>query len=159
MVKRCLLISTKGENKKFLTYEKNLSALIEFAKTFSVEIYLAKPESGQKIMELKALTAAICDPLYQAELHCVKLERIFPRTNKNRKSILADANKIRSYITSQFLAGKLVSLKDLKERFKKQKVTDACLCSHLTSVRKSLSQNGHEFRKVSAGTYCLSDAE
>jgi hypothetical protein len=158
MTNRCLLIQVKGGN-SFLTPEKNLTSLIEFAKTFKVEIYLADPAADATILQLKALTAAICDPSYQSSVKCEKLERIFPTSKKNRKNVLIEANKIKSFITTKLLTGKPVSLKELKKKYHDQKLTDACLCHHLTMVRKSLMAEGCEFEKVAAGTYRISNSQ
>ena len=82
-----LLLKIKGRN--FLTHEKNLNSLIEFAKTFSAEIYRVEAED-QKILELKALANAICDQDYDAKPRHEKLEKIFPRTVRDRSSSRTD---------------------------------------------------------------------
>jgi Holliday junction resolvase len=155
MNEKCLLITTKDQ-RKFLTYEKNLLSLVEFAKTFGAEIYLVVSEKGQKVFELKDLTAALCDQNYNMEPKCEKLKRIYPKTKRSRKTILTEAAKIRNFIRSRFLAGKPVSLKELKKKYKKHNLTDACLCNHLAMARKALSREGYSFKKIGAGKYCLS---
>lgn len=149
----CLLIKTK-DNKKFLTHEKNLQSLIEFSKVFLAEIYLAKYEEG-KILELKTLAQSICKQDYQSEVQVSKLKKLFPKNKKSRKTILNNAQKIQTFIEEQLMNGKPLSLKNLKNKYNKLEITDACLCNHFANVRKKLSNNGHEFRKVGAGTYCL----
>lgn len=154
MNSKCLLIKTKNR-RKFLTHEKNLNYLIEFAKTFHAEIYMVEPEQGQKALELKPLTAALCASEYSGAPKYSNIERIFPKSKRNRQDILAEAEKIRAFIKKKLMAGKPLSLKELKDKYKSQKLTDACLCNHMSVVRKSLTKDGHEFRKLGAGKYCL----
>ena len=155
MKENCLLIKTNNE---FLTPEKNLPSLIEFAKTFNAEIYLVEPHQGQKLLELKALTAAICDPQYSAKPQFTKVKLIFPMPNKSRTNIVSDANKIRNYVIKRLESGKTVSLKELKKKYENKNLTDACLCNHLSGARKYLEDKGCEFEKISAGTYRLAAA-
>ena len=154
MKEKRLLIKTK-DNRKFITYEKNLQSLIEFAKTFNAEIELVEIEKGEKTLELKSLTAAICDLIYDGCAEYKKLKRIFPKSKKGRESIILEAKTIRQFVHEKFLSGEPVSLKDVKNKYKKQKLSDACLCNHITMVRKILIQEGYDFRKISAGTYLL----
>jgi hypothetical protein len=148
-----LLLKTK-DNRKFITYEKNLPSLLEFAKTFGAEIDVVKVENGTKGLELKALTAAICNPKYDNNPEYTPVKKIYPNSKKQRKSILSEAKTIRQFIKKRFISGKNVSLKDLKEKYKNQKLTDACLCNHMAMVRKELSKEGYTFRKMGAGNYC-----
>jgi Asp-tRNA(Asn)/Glu-tRNA(Gln) amidotransferase A subunit family amidase len=155
MIETCLLIKTKN-HKRFLTYEKNLPSLIEFAKTFHAEIHLVEPKKGQKVLELKMLTAALCDSEWAVVPKYRKIEKVFPKPKRDRQTILAEAKKIRKYVKKKLLDGKPISLKDLKKRYKEQELTDACLCNHLSAARRELVKVGHKFRKLGAGRYCLS---
>lgn len=154
IIETCLLVKTK-DHRRFLTYEKHLLSLVEFAKTFAAEIYRVEPAEGQKVLELKALTAAICDSGYDGPPKYKKVEKIFPKAKRQRQTILADAEKIRRFIKKRLLSGKPVSLRELKNKYKDHKLTDACLCNHLSVVRRNLSDQGHTFRKLGAGKYCL----
>jgi hypothetical protein len=148
----CLLIRTK-DNRKFLTYEKHLPSIIEFAKTFGAEIY--QVEAVGKLMELKSLANAICDPQYDENPEHTKIDKLYPKSKKTRDNILKDAAKISRFIRRRLLSGKAISLKELKEKYKDCNVTDACLCNHLATMRRSLTREGHSFEKVGAGKYCL----
>jgi hypothetical protein len=156
MLEKRILVKTK-DNRKFLTFEKNLPYLIEFAKTFNAEIELVKVDKKIKALETKALTAAICNPTRQDVPEYTSVRKIFPKSNKQRKSVLSGAKSIKDFIEKKFLSGKPVSLKDLKDKYKNQKLSDACLCNHMASVRKSLSKKGYKFRKLAAGKYCISE--
>lgn len=154
MQEKLLLIKTK-DKRQFLTFQKNLPFLIEFAKTFGAELHYVSPEKEQEVLELKLLTTAICDSEYKSEVQCKKLEKVYPKTKKDRSKILSDACKIRAFVTKKLLEGKPVSLKDLKTKYKDLNLTDACLCNHLAAARKSLVQDGYSFKKTGAGSYCL----
>jgi hypothetical protein len=151
-----LLIKTK-DRRKFLTYEKHLGSLIEFAKTFGAEISIVIPEDGQKVMDLKSLTTALCDSDYHKQPKYRVLSKVYPKSKRSRNHILKSATVIRKYIKSQLLLRNSVSLKQLKAKFKEYDLTDACLCNHLSVIRKMLIKQGHEFHKVGAGKYCLSE--
>lgn len=153
MNKTCLLIKTK-DGRQFLAYEKSLPSIIEFAKTFGAEIYKVEAEN-QKVLELKYLVAAICDQDYVSKPIYKKAERLYPRSKRNRDDILKTADTIRKHIQRRLLNGKEVSLKELKEKYKDHQITDACLCSHFTAMRKTLIREGHTFEKKGAGKYCI----
>lgn len=155
MNENCLLIKTK-DRRRFLTYEKHLPSLIEFSKVFGAEIYLVNPAKNEKVMELKALTVALCDSEYNKKPMYKKIDKIFPKVKRNRQAILVEAEKIRKYIRKRLLTGNPLSLKDLKDKYKDNDLTDACLCNHLSVTRKELIREGHKFRKLGAGRYCLS---
>ena len=148
----CLLLKTK-DNRKFLVKEKYLQNLTEYAKTFGSEIW--RVHSENKGMELKTLARTICKVDYAGDPEFEWLEKMFPIPKKNRDDILKDAAKIRKFVKRRLLSGKPLSLKELKEKYKNCKVTDACLCNHLATVRNTLSKEGHEFKKIGAGKYCL----
>lgn len=148
-----LLLKIKG-GRKFLTHEKNLPSLIEFAKTFSAEIWRVEAEK-QKVLELKTLAQAICNQDYSQNPDYSNPKKIYPRSKRDRDSILKNAAKIRKFIERKLTSGKAVSLKELKEKYREWDVTDACLCSHLSSIRKSLADQGYEVKKLAAGTYQL----
>lgn len=150
-----LLLKIKGRS--FLTHEKNLDSLIEFTKTFSAEIYRVEAEK-QKVFELKALANAICDQDYSEKPQCTKLEKLYPKPNKNRETILKNAGKIRKFIYRRLSSGKSISLKELKHKYEDLNLTDACLCSHLTATRTLLKQEGYNIRKLGAGKYVAQKA-
>ncbi len=156
MNEKCLLIKTK-DKRRFLTFEKHMPSLIEFAKIFGAEIYMVQPAHKEKVMELKALTAALCDSEYKKKPKYKKIEKLHPKPKRDRQTILAEAIKIRKYIRKRLLAGKPVSLKELKIKYKENNLTDACLCNHLSVTRRELVKEGRTFRKLGAGRYCLAE--
>ena len=143
----------KIKKRTFLTHEKNLDSLIEFAKTFSAEIHLVESEK-QKVLELKALANAICDQEYNLKPKAYQeIKKIFPKRKKDRETILKNAKKIQRFIHRRLTSGKAVSLKELKQKYQHLCVTDACLCSHLSVARRNVSKEGYRIRKIGAGTY------
>jgi hypothetical protein len=149
----CLLVKTQ-DKRRFLVNEKNMPSIIEYVKTFHAEVYLVEVLNGKVINLLKNLAGAICNPDYDTEMEINIIERIYPRS-RPRSSILKNAKKIREFIHSRLSNGKPVSLKDLKKRYKNCDITDACLCNHLSAVRKQLARSGKVIEKIGQGNYCL----
>ena len=150
----CLLVKTK-DKRKFLTHKKNLSMLEEFASTFNVEVSLVRIfKENTEVLGLEHLAPALCDSNYDTQPDYELISRLFPK--RSRSSILKNADTIKSHIRQQFQKGKNVSLKELKKRFKENyAVTDACLCNHLSMVRKEFEDGGYLVKKTGAGVYCL----
>ncbi len=150
MSNTCLLIKTK-DNRQYLTHEKNLPSLVEFAKTFRAEIYKATPLTGQKVLELKQLITSICATDYESPAAEIAV-RIFPNASERRKK-LSTAKKIKGYIESQLITGQAVSLATLKERYADTGVSVASLCNHMSVVRSKLRSSGYKIDKLGAGIY------
>ena len=142
------------DNRKFATHAKYRDSMIEFAKSFNAEVFEIELIEG-KVFELKKLANAFCDPDYQSEIVFNKSKKIFPLPKRPRDEILKDAQSIREFIEKKMRSGKPLSLKDLKQKYSNQKMTDACLCNHFSQVRKSLKTEGFQIEKVGAGKYCL----
>lgn len=156
MSQTCLMVKTK-DKRKFLTHDSNLPLLKEFVRTFNAEVYRVIPAEKVKILEPKVLVRHFCDnPDYTDESKVVVVERLMPE--KNRKSILKDAEKIRSFIRNRLTKGKPLSLKQLKEKYEELGVTSACLCNHFSAVRQELAKEGYSFKKEGAGNYVAVDA-
>src|SRR5574343_935644 len=136
---KCLLLKTK-ENKLFLTYEKNLLSIIEFIKTFDIELQIVATENKKLILELKDLIKALCNPLHKCHPIYNKIKTIYPK--RKRENIIKTATEIKEFIKNKFLTEGSISLKSLKNKFSKYNLTDACLCHHLTTIRKSMSKEG-----------------
>lgn len=146
----CLLVKTHDQ-RTFLTYERNFLSLIEFCKSFKAEMYRATSEDT--LMSLEELCKHICDPDLKIQHEFKKLRRVYPKKIRNRTDILKNALVIRTSIKKSLVSGCIVSLKELKKKYKEFDITDACLCNHFTSVRRELFQNGKRLEKVGAGAY------
>lgn len=151
----CLLVRTR-DKRKFLIHEKSMPTLIEFVKTFHAEVYRVELIEGKIIAQLKSLASAICNPDYRPTIKVRKLEKLYP-PHRPRTHLLENAKKIRTYILKTLSSGKPVSLKQLKKRYKNCKVTDACLCNHLSIVRRQMLRSGKVVAKIGQGKYCLAN--
>ncbi len=149
-MERCLMIRT-NDKRKFFTKEENFPQLIEFSKTFKAEISLVKAENAQ-ILDLAELAPALCSPVSSRTPQYELIEIKLPKIKKTRKNILAIAYKIKKYIKEKFLSGEIVSLKDLKKKFKKYNLTTSCLCHHINITKAELALT-HKIEKIGAGTY------
>jgi hypothetical protein len=150
MKQRCLLIKTN--NIKFLTHEKNLNSIIEYAKTFKSKIELVEVKKGTKILDLKNFSIAICDPNYEFNDEYKKIKDIYP----SKRIESTKSKNIRDFIKNNFLSGKKVSIKNIKEKYKKEKINDSSIYNHISYVKKQLASEGYKLEKISTGTYFLS---
>lgn len=149
---KCLLIETK-DKRKFFTHEKNFIQLIEFSKAFSAEISIVKLEEGS-VLELEELAPAICDPGYKkSNVQYEIIETKMSTEGRSRAEILRVADKVKKYVNEQFQNRNTVSLKELKKKFKRYKLTDAALCNHVRRVKSELEKDGFRFLKLGAGQY------
>lgn len=149
---KCLLIQTK-DKRKFFTHEKNYVQLIEFSKAFNAEVSIVKLEQGV-VLELEQLAPAICDPSYKKpNAQYEVIETKLATEGRTRTEILKVAGKVKKYVSGEFQKRNSVSLKELKKRFKKHKLTDTALCNHIRRVKQELEKEGFEFEKTGAGTY------
>jgi hypothetical protein len=147
---KCLLIKTR-DKRSFFTDEKNYSQLSEFSKTFNAEISIVVAENA-KLMDLSELTRAFCDSSYKTDISEYKeVGKNLQLNTRKRTDILKIAEKVKKYITRQFITYKPVSLYDLKNKF--QNLTSAALCNHVRRVKQELELQGYKFTKSSAGTY------
>jgi len=148
----CLLIETK-DKRKFFTHEKNFIQLIEFSKAFNAEISIVKLEEGS-VLELEELAPALCDPTYKKpKVQYAIIETKMSIEGRSRAEILRIADKVKKYVNKQFQNRNTVSLKELKKRFKRYKLTDAALCNHVRRVKSELEKEGFKFLKLGAGQY------
>lgn len=152
---QCLMIKTK-DRRKFFTHEKNYIQLLEFSKLFKAEVSVVAVKEAE-VLELEQLAPAICDATYQQSqpTEMTVLEVKLSQKRRNRQNILKTAQRITKYIEKRFLAGDVVGLRELTRKYKKLDVTSACLCNHVSLVRKRLEAEGHAFEKVGGGKYRL----
>lgn len=155
-MKQCLMIRT-NDRKKLFTHEKNLPQLIEFSKAFNAEISIVQISNEKEILELEELAPALCEKRSQSQTEYEVVEiKLKPR--ENRQTVLKRARYIKNTIRRNLIKGKVVSLKDLSKKYKKYKVTTACLCNHFKQTRQELEREGCVFVKVGGGKYKLTPA-
>lgn len=156
MTKNLILIRTRDKRKLF-TSKKNLPSLIEYAKTFRVEI--AEAEAEVEPLELDQLAQALCDANVTQDVDVEIVNEIYPKNvvkdSKPRNVILKEAAVVRGWIEQQFRAKKVVSLKTLREQFDGMDLSDSTLCNHMTAVRKKMKAEGQIITKTDNGGYCV----
>ena len=155
-MKQCLMICT-NDRKKLFTHEKNLPQLIEFSKVFNAEISIVQISNEKEILDLEELAPALCEKRSQNQTEYELIEiKLKPR--ESRQTVLKRARHIKNTIKRNLIKGKIVSLKDLSKKYKKYKVTNACLCNHFKQIRQELERQGYIFAKVGGGKYKLTPA-
>ncbi len=151
-MKQCLMIQTR-DRKKLFTYEKNFPQLIAFSQIFGAEISTVQIPNETEVLELEDLAPAICEKKSQdADFKIIKVKI---RPKEKRKIMLSRAKRIQGHIRRNLLKGRVVSLKELKKKYQKHQLTTACLCTHLTIVRKELQTQGCQVVKVGGGKYAI----
>jgi hypothetical protein len=164
-IKTCLLV--KIDNKCFLTHEKHLQSLIEFAKTFKARISLVKAESSS-ILTLEELAKKICENA-PASLLDYKVIRpdIFDNNPKLKKMVyytsfspalpkLRLANRmlaLKKFIYESFKSGGEVVVKDIEHDFKKEGLSISTVYRCLRSIKEDLSKDGYKVIKIVPGRY------
>lgn len=149
---KCLLIETK-DKRKFFTHEKNFPQLIEFSKTFNASLSIVKMNQGP-VLELAELAPAICSPIYKKPTAQYEIvQNMMSKKDRPRTNILKLAEKIKLHIVEEFKGKRIVSLKELKKKFRKDNLSSATLCNHVRRVKNELETQGFRFEKVGAGQY------
>jgi hypothetical protein len=144
------MIETK-DKRKFFTHEKNFTPLMEFSKLFKAEISIVKVDEAE-VLDLQQLAPAICDKNYHINANYKILKIKLPQ-KRTRKTIIKTAKKIKKYIKLKFLNHEIVSLQELRKLFKN--ITTACLCNHISLIRRHLENTGHIVSKIGGGKYQL----
>lgn len=152
-MKKCLMVETKDQ-RRFFTDPRNYDHLVEFGKTFGAELSMVRAEEPD-ILDLMSLAPAICDTSYEVinkpvfEVVEIKL----PKMQRERKTLLRQANTVKKWIKSQLLEGNSVKLAEVRKRYKRYRLTMQAFCNHLADVRKNLMSEGHEVKRVGHGEY------
>ena len=149
--RKCLMVKTK-DNRSFFTHERYYPQLTEFSKTFGAEISVVKVKDGE-VLDLIQLAPAICNSDYNPRPDIEIIETKIPARKRCRSKLLKNSQKIRDYIESQFRNGATVSLQALMNRYKRLRITSACLCHHVKVVREQLEKDGMTIIKVGGGKY------
>lgn len=158
-MQKCLMIKTK-DSRLFFTEEDNYVPLIEFSKTFKAEISVVYLSDPVNLLDLSELAPAICDHNYQPvqipqyQLLEVKL----PIEKRPRQNILKTAAKIQKFIRTRLVAGKDVSLAELRKRYAKEKLSVPALCNHIRRVKSELESQGFRISKIGCGKYRIQEA-
>src|SRR5271156_162701 len=116
-MKKCLMIETPD---KLFTHKKNLPYLLDFSKKFNIKISIAHIQDEKEILDLKEL----------ASLFCKK------KTQNHVKYTLIKPN-IKKHIKNQLLKGKVISIDQLSQAYKKITVY-----KNLNKIKNELEEEG-----------------
>lgn len=153
MARKCLMIETK-DRRRFFTDPHNYDHLVEFGKTFGAELSVVRAEEPD-ILDLMSLAPAICDTSYEVVNRPVfeVVEVKLPKMQRQRKTLLRQADTVKKWIENQLLEGNSVKLAEVRKRYKRYGLTMQAFCNHLADVRKKLTAEGHELERVGHGEY------
>jgi hypothetical protein len=147
---KCLLIETK-DKRKFFTHKKNLEQLNEFAKTFNSNMFIVELEKGE-VLELEQLAPAVCSPDYKKIESSYKIiEEV--QTKENNKFKKIEKQKIKDFISKELLTKKSISIKKIKNKFKRYCVSDSTYYNQFKIVKTELEKKGFKLLKIKAGIY------
>ena len=145
MKKKCLLLETK-DKRKFFTYPKHYKELAEFSKNFGAVLSIVQIDNPI-LLSLNELAPILCTPDVQ---YCAEFKVEKPVAIRENKS-----EKIKEYIKQKFLNKEVVELQTVAKKFKKNNLTLACFCQHISKIRKTLTDEGYKIIKVGGGKYKL----
>lgn len=146
------MIETK-DKRRFMTHEKHLLQLIEFAKTFSANLFLVRSEDNP--LEMNDLVSAICSTNYDLPTYHYEIVSAVTYKPKTRKNVIKNAQQIKMYIEDKFKNKEIVCLKELKKKFKKYNLSTAALCNHVKRVKTQIEKQGYKIKKISSGKYSI----
>src|SRR5581483_7360007 len=151
---QCLRLKTPDE-KVFFTQENNFPQLVEFAKTYDVEISVVNPSEPVIIQELEDLATAICEQLnYKDPPNCEIIEIKIPSTSNTilvSKQKVEKTKEIYDQIKQEFLSGEVVTLQGLFTKFGCQGLTKATICNYVRKIQRELTTEGYSFTKPGRG--------
>lgn len=156
MASKCLLLKTP-DDRHFFTEEKNYSLLLEFGRTFDAEISIVKTKDQVEVLDMDDLVKSICtlQKDEHPEYDVVEIKLAAPaKSAAGRQEKLKKTHEVNDFIRAEFLAGKIVSLSGLEEKY-----TDwskSALSAHLTRTKRELQAQGHFITRDKQGQYRIS---
>lgn len=147
---QCLMIKMK-DKRKFFTHKSNLQQVLEFSKMFKAEISNVQVNQAE-VLDLEELAPAFCDAGYQG-VGSYKILNIMYPNRRNRRDILKNSAKIRDFIRKRLYKNGEISLGELKDHFKNEKLTTACFCNHLRFMKAEIVETGKDLVKIGTGAY------
>lgn len=150
---QCLMVETK-DKQQFFTHQKNYNQLMEFSRITGADISVVKVKEAVEVLGLTKLAPAICstpEPLGKPDFEIIEYKT--NQAKKTRPKMLKNAKKIKKFIRDTLIAGRVVKLVDIAKKFQQYKLTLACFCNHLKSVRDDLAKEGKHAVKTGHGEY------
>jgi hypothetical protein len=144
---KCLMIETK-DKRKFFTSKSNFMQLSEFIKVFKPNVFLVDMKKGE-MLELNEIASLLCETEYKKETeHQYEIVEEIKIEEKKSSRNKVDSQKIKEFIKKELLNKKTISIKKLKNRFKKYELSDSTYYNQIKSVKMELSKQGFKFIKV-----------
>lgn len=142
---KCLMIETK-DKRVFFTSKSNFLQLNEFIKVFKPNVFLVDMKKGE-LLEIEKLANLLCDTEYKRQENVLYdiIEEIKVDQNKGSK---IDTQKIRDFIKKELISKKTISLKRVKEKFKKYSLSDSSYYNQIKIAKQELSEKGFKFIKM-----------
>ncbi len=138
-----LMIKTH-DNRKIITETQNARHIENLLKTFNLELFLIQASNNTKPADLNKIAHYICDSNIDMQIKDFKIKsKVYPKINKT--------NIIKEYIKDLILSNDVVSIKNIKEKYK---ASDATIYNQFNAARKELENNNIEIIKLGAGKYC-----
>jgi len=142
---KCLMIETK-DKRRFFTSKNNFLQLNEFIKVFKPNVFLVEMKKGD-ILEIEDLANLLCDTEYKKNSDAMYevVEEIKIDQCKGSK---VNTQKIRDFIKKELINKKTISLKKVKEKFKKYNLSDSTYYNQIKAAKMELSDSGFKFIKI-----------
>jgi hypothetical protein len=157
MPRKCLMIELK-DKRKFFTDKKNYNQLVEFSKAFDAEISVVRTDETP--VDLVSLASRVCDDSIKVKKPSFEIIEVkVPCVKQLRSKLRHNAKIIRRWIRKELLDGKVVKLTELARRYKRYKLSLACFCNHLATVRDELEREGFKIEKIKRGEYTITIAK
>ncbi len=132
------------DNRKIITETQNARHIENLLKTFNLELFLIQASNNTKPADLNKIAHYICDSNIDMQIKDFKIKsKVYPKINKT--------NIIKEYIKDLILSNDVVSIKNIKEKYK---ASDATIYNQFNAARKELENNNIEIIKLGAGKYC-----
>jgi len=142
---KCLMIETK-DKRRFFTSKSNFLQLNEFIKVFKPNVFIVEMKKGE-LLDIEDLANLLCDTEYKKD-HDILYEVVKEVKIDQNKNSKIDTQKIRDFIKKELINKKTISLKRVKERFKKYDLSDSTYYNQIKAVKTELSSRGFKFVKM-----------
>jgi hypothetical protein len=139
------MIETK-DKRRFFTSKSNFLQLNEFIKVFKPNVFIVEMKKGE-LLDIEDLANLLCDTEYKKD-HDILYEVVKEVKIDQNKNSKIDTQKIREFIKKELINKKTISLKRVKERFKKYDLSDSTYYNQIKAVKTELSSRGFKFVKM-----------
>ena len=137
-----LMIKLK-DKRMFLTNQKNLGQLIEFANTFKAELCIVKTNS-KNIKSLSQLAVEICDTNSKQESFEYKIVKKITKYKNN---------KIFENIVNALKNKKTIDICKIKNKFSKKGIDEKNIRLQILQEKKHIKKIGFTLKKIAKDKY------